>query len=617
MGGGRAGEGSGGGAGRRNERVRAARSRRVTTAPAPARPAGPAPAGRLRSPHRTRTAAVAAALAVAISGTACAIPRPAPVAAGRRAPLAPARAEVNRVLELRIPAPAGRRASEVALRAEVVGPSGARTRVSGFALEGGLAVRLRPREPGLHRWVVRADAGAGWHEAAAGAFVAEERGTSGQVVVRGGALALEDGRPFHPLGENRFNLYDPAWSDGLAPEAYVARMAAAGMNTVRVFVFSACGAGGTPRKPGCLEPALGSFDPAAARQYDAIFEAAERHGVKVVLSIFAIGFTPGDAWKGWEQNPYAAERGGPAAAPGDFFTDPAAREAARRRLRYVLARWGASPALLAVDLLNEPERDGGIDERRWIPWAEDLARTWKAEDAYAHPVTAGPVGLHWNIASDERAWWASPACDLVQWHRYGPDVYDVHALARELVSRIRDTRRYGKPVLLGEFAWGGEAKPAYDHTHVGIWAATFAGAGVLAHSAPAFNEDSDEPMTPERAAHFRVLAGFLERAERGVALAPVLPDPDASVAGMRAMALARPGLVALWLHAPAAGYGRRVEGARVTVRALAAGRWRVTWVDDVNGEGSPGADVTADGGPLVLRVPGFVRHVAAVVERVE
>ena len=45
------------------------------------------------------------------------------------------------------------------------------------------------------------------------------------------------------------------------------------------------------------------------------------------------------------------------------------------RLRYALARWSASPALLAVDFLNEPEWDGGIDERRWIPWAQDLART--------------------------------------------------------------------------------------------------------------------------------------------------------------------------------------------------------------------------------------------------
>jgi cellulase (glycosyl hydrolase family 5) len=569
------------------------------------------------TPLRSRLAALAAALAVALPGAACRLPPPAPAPALDARRVASARAEVNRVFEIRVAAPAGRRAADVALRAEVVAPSGRRTRVPGFALDdaGALAVRIRPREPGVHRWIASVDAGGGWREVASGRLVAEDRGAPGQVVARGGALALEDGRPFHPLGENRFNVYDPTWSDGLAPEAYVARMAAAGMNTLRVFVFSACGAAGAPPQPGCLEPALGRFDPVAARRYDEILEAAERHGVEVVLSIFAVGFTPGDAWKGWEQNPYAAARGGPARTPQDFFTDAAARAAALRRLRYVLARWGASPALLAVDLLNEPEWDGAIDERRWIPWAEELAHTWKAEDPYGHLVTAGPVGLHWNVVTDERAWWASPACDVVQWHRYGPDVYEVHALARELVATIRDTRRYGKPVLVGEFGWGGEAKPAYDHTHVGIWAATFAGAGVLAHSAPPFNEDSDEPMTPARAAHLRVLAGFLARAERGGALAPALPDPVASVPGMRALALARPGLVALWLHAPAAGYGGRVQGATVTVTDLAPGRWRVRWVDDVTGAPAGSAEVTADGGPVVLRVPGFVRHLAATVER--
>ena len=57
------------------------------------------------------------------------------------------------------------------------------------------------------------------------------------------------------------------------------------MNTLRIFVFSACGRPGGPRKLGCLEPALGRFDAEAAAQYDAIFAAAERHGVKVVLTL--------------------------------------------------------------------------------------------------------------------------------------------------------------------------------------------------------------------------------------------------------------------------------------------------------------------------------------------
>jgi hypothetical protein len=127
--------------------------------------------------------------------------------------------------------------------------------------------------------------------------------------------------PFHPPGEDRFDVYDPAWSDGLGVDAYVARMASDGMNTLRVFVFTACGLEGAPPKRGCLEPSLGRFDDRAAEAYDAVFEAAQRRGVRVVLSIFAVGFTPGDQWKGWEANPYSAAPGGPAALPVDVFTD--------------------------------------------------------------------------------------------------------------------------------------------------------------------------------------------------------------------------------------------------------------------------------------------------------
>ncbi len=533
-------------------------------------------------------------------------PPPAP-AVSESAPAAAA--AVNGVQEIRasVAAPGG-------ARAEISAPSGARVEVPAFESAGALAVRFRPREPGRHAWRLVAGEGAAAKELARGEIAAADLGLPGQVLARRGRLVTEDGRPFHPLGEDRFNVYDPEWSDGLSIDAYVARMAGDGMNTLRVFVFTACGRPGATARPGCLEPALGRFDEGAARQYDEVFSAAERHGVKVVLSIFAIGFTPGDPWKGWEENPYSAARGGPARAPEDFFTDGAAREAARRRLRYVLARWGASPALLAVDLLNEPEWDGTIDENRWIPWAEDLAATWRAEDPYGHPVTAGPVGLHWNVKKDERSWWASPGCDIVQWHRNGRDVYEVHALARALVDTVRDTARDGKPVLVGEFAWGGEAKPAYDHTHVGIWSATFAGAGVLARSAPVFAIDSDEPMTPERGRHFRTLAAFLRRAEAREPLAPAR-DPRTNVPGLRALALAGESTVALWLHAPRAGYGTTLEGATVYLRGLATGRWRTTWLDDVSGAELQHEERDVSGA-AVLRVPQFARHVAAIVERI-
>src|SRR5690606_17222027 len=120
---------------------------------------------------------------------------------------------------------------------------------------------------------------------------------------------------------------------------------------------------------------------------------------------------------------------------------------------------------------------------------------------------------------------------------YGREFYDPHALGLEMARKVEETWHYGKPVLCGEFGYGGEAKPAYDHTHVGIWSLLLSGAGALAHSAPPFEIDSDEPMTPERAAHFAVLSRFLSTFPPKEPLEPV-SDVEVSVAGARVFSLA-------------------------------------------------------------------------------
>ncbi|CAM3593917.1 cellulase family glycosylhydrolase [Corallococcus sp. ZKHCc1 1396] len=505
---------------------------------------------------------------------------------------------------------------DVAVHARFVAPSGREVVVGGFPVEGGgFRVRFTPQEVGEYGYRIHADGGQGAREVASGRFVSRpstRRGFVRRSTVSAHHLAWEDGTPFLPLGENRFNVYDPTWNHGQqsAPD-YIAGMAARGMNTLRIFIFTDCEreepAPGP--QPGCLEPRPGVFDAQVAARYDAIFAAAEQHGLQVVLTLFAVGFTPGETWKSWEDNPYSTARGGPAAMPDDFFDRP---ELAERRLRYVLARYGASPSLLAVDLLNEPEWDGNVGEATWRPWAERLATTWHAEDPYGHLVTVGSVGLHWNVDGDERPWYASPRNDLLQWHLYGEDFYQVHALAAELTRKVAETWGYDKPILCGEFGYGGEDRATFDHTHVGIWVTTFSGAGGLAHSAPPFTEDSDVPMTPERGRHFRVLADFLARLPPGPPLLP-LAAPGASPGGTRAWALGRPGLQALWVMGAKEGYGQPVSDARVLVR-LEPGRYRVTWWDDVTGAVLGREERTMSGPETSLGVPAFTRHAAGMLE---
>lgn len=432
----------------------------------------------------------------------------------------------------------------------------------------------------------------------------------GRIRIEGRRFVRPDGSPFVAIGENRINVYDRYWNwSGMTAAEYVRYMAGHGMTVLRVFVVSDVEdeERGTANR-GVLEPELGRFDEAVAQEFDAIFRAAERHGVHVVLVAFALGFSDDDDWKSWRDNPYSRERGGPAATRYEFFESPAARARAAERIRYLARRYAASPNLLAIDLLNEPEWDGAIPEVSWTAWAREMARAWDEADPHDRPVTVGSVGLHWNVEGDEREWWASEACDVVQWHLYGREYYDVHALAAEMTRKVRETWHYGKPILVGEFAYGGEAKPGYDHTLVGLWSATFAGAAVLAHSAPPFNLDSDGYMTPERARHFRVLRDFLEPLP---AMAPV--DVRASP-GVRAWALAGADAAAAWLLGGKEAYGRRVEGARISL-PLPPGEWRVQWVDDATGAVLQSTTALATDRPTELTAPPFERHVAVRLVR--
>jgi hypothetical protein len=485
------------------------------------------------------------------------------------------------------------------------GPRGETITLESFPKGAKQVVRITA--PAAGRWSYTATSKSGVVEK--GLVEAAAAPGKGFIRARGHSYIYGNGEPFIAVGENRINLYDPWWNwKRLSIEDYLAHMARHGMSVVRVFIVSdieneADGTGNA----GVIEPALGRFDEAVAEQFDRIFRAAQSQGISIVLVAFALGFSENDDWKSWRDNPYSAERGGPAATRYDFFESPVVRAHAAKRIRYLAARYAAFPNMLAIDLLNEPEWDGAIPEVSWTAWAESLAQEWRKSDPYRHPVTVGSVGLHWNIEGDERAWWSTNACDIVQWHLYGPEVYDVHALAAEMTRKVTETWGFGKPVLVGEFAYGGEAKPDYDHTHVGLWSASFSGAGVLAHSAPAFNVDSDELMTPERALHFTVL-------RRVLASVPHPQPVQVQVTrGGNAWALLTENAAAVWLLSAKETYDTKVEGQRVTVPVRKAGEWRVEWLNDVSGELLAEGVHRTTQNQLELTAPPYHRHVVATL----
>lgn len=297
---------------------------------------------------------VTAALAVALVLAAPA--RATEVAAPARATEVPRDGRFE--VAFRVPGVDRAHADATEIVAAFTSPSGEVTRVGGFFDGTQFRVRFSPRTTG--RWSRRVRAVG--RDLAAGSFDAVAGGGHGRLHVDPAAphrLVFDDGTPFIPLGENRFNVYEPRWNyQERSIEEYLAAMHAAGMNTLRIFIINDCEDEEAPDRvqKGCLETAPGRFSPEAAALYDRIIDAAERNDLYVIFGVWAIGFTPNETWKSWEDNPYSRARGGPAATPAEFFTGPDVRRMAARKLMYIAARWGWSPHLVAVDLLTRRRR---------------------------------------------------------------------------------------------------------------------------------------------------------------------------------------------------------------------------------------------------------------------
>ena len=524
--------------------------------------------------------ALAAALAAAACGSGDA--RPPPTRPG--APVAATSAEVGHTsavsdvhhrsrFEIAVDIPARTLApDDVRVEARFTAPSGAVITTGGFASHGSHHVRFTPREVGVYDYVVRADGGDGLHEVARGQVRATP-GRAGGFIGLDAAdhhrLARENGEPVYVLGENRIDL--GAIPGELDTQAYLERMAGEGMRTVRVVVPSSCESAATRASspPGCLEPAAGRFDERTADAMDALFDGAERSHVDVVLVAFSRGGN------------------GSARLPAEMFTSPSQRADAARRLRYIADRWGASPRLLALELLDAPEADDVVAESTWRPWAEAMRDAWRSTDPYGHLLTTGLAGLR---AGD----------DVVGLHVHGKAHEPAHARALAASRGVAEVYGLGKPITCADFAEAGDDETSRDRTHDGLWSLVFSGAGALV----------------PHGARFDVLSEFL----RAFHVAPVAPAHDVIVSRgkARAWSLVTPDALArgFWLLGGPEGYGRAVSGVEIALPAPPAGRYVVTWIDDQTGKLVARSSLSSRGsGDVRVQVPAFTRHIAARMSR--
>ncbi len=281
-----------------------------------------------------------------------------------------------------------------------------------------------------------------------------------------------DGQALRLIGEN------VCWAHGRGTydyDSWFPAMHASGQNFARLWM--APWWAGIEHTPGTLT----RYKLEAAWQLDHLFDLAETNGLYLLFCFDHHGmfFANDPTWGGsnnfWSRNPYAKENGGPCATPDDFFTSPAARGIYEKRLRYLVARYGWSPHLLAWQFFNEIDNAyiprSNLVAADVVAWHRDMARALRAQDPYRHLISTSLTG-----GSDRPAMWQLPELDFTVYHSYSDP-----APGRKVASVAADFfRRYDKPVLIGEFGvsardWGRPLDPHLRGFRQALWSGALGG----------------------------------------------------------------------------------------------------------------------------------------------
>jgi len=294
-------------------------------------------------------------------------------------------------------------------------------------------------------------------------------------------LKYDSGKQFRGVGNNLAGESFSGFASNGKPfsyDNYFEMLDANNCNFVRVWMSCS-------NKPiEWIDCGLGRYNLVNAERWDEIIELAEMHGLYLMVTLDSgesLHKNPNywNCCNEWTNNPYNAALGGPCAEPVDFFTNATAKEFYKKRLRYIVARWGYSPNVCMWELWNElnqavSEMDPTVAEPASIAWHDEMAGYLKSIDPFGHIVST-------STSSDYPGQlWEVDDIDLTQTHYY----YESSA---NMYSRLESFgKTYGKPHVLGEFAysWHGPGEIGYyeeykRELHLGLWRGMFSMTPIL------------------------------------------------------------------------------------------------------------------------------------------
>lgn len=507
---------------------------------------------------------------------------------------------------------------EIRVEATFKAPSGKTYRIDGFFYEGEVSLdaapqgdkwrlRFTPMEPGSWSYHVAVSNPKGEAISPTQTFVVAPGTSEGFLRVDAKDphyFSFDSGRFYYPIGQNA------AWGPQEFYRKLFPTMKANGQNWTRLWM-SHWSFGIEWKEMGHYR-GIGNYNLETSKRLDEVLELMEKNGVYAQLVFEFHGALSSKVNPEWPNNPYNKAQGGPLAKAQQFFTEPAVKELYKRRLRYIVARWGYSPNIMAWELFNEISFADDFSIENDYLWHKEMSRWLKENDPYQHMVTTSYYDTY------NKKTYALPSIDFTQYHAYHQNVWKTMS---NIVPRFR---AFGKPFFFGEF--GSDSADGVDaqdkqgvFIHAGIW--TQAMQPVAGNAMPWWWDTLIEPHQLYR--HFAALSRFLEGIDRrGKSWQPLQEKWPLRLKGGQSETLSyyglqSPELLMGWIcDVKGMKHGDRAapqefRGIQFYTRPTRPGRYRIEYWDTQRGLIVTSQELDTDkSGRLLLSLPPFKNDVA-------
>jgi len=230
---------------------------------------------------------------------------------------------------------------------------------------------------------------------------------------------------------------------------------------------------------------------------DAVVKDAEKEGIYLIFTIWDHPQLRDDNHPTWDTGNWSRNGFSKLSDLETFFVSEEAWAWQENLYRYIIARWGYSPAIGMWQTVSEINGTNSLDQTD--PWHEKVNAYFVENDPYRHPTTASGSGeVDWatgHVVMD------APQVHLYEWNE---DAVGAARHTADWTSRMWD--RTERPNWIGEFGTTGNTYYP-ELFHHAIWAALASGASMTPaewNSGGAWGR-----MTPEMNADISRFAQFV------------------------------------------------------------------------------------------------------------